>query len=399
MADTGSGRNNKKVKYYGTTGGPRKTVKSYGTTGGGPKKSTKTVGTTGRAAAPAKKAWSSPRDDTKKSNGKKKYGLEILRQNTPVLNRGAGNGTNGFMKGVNGGGEMGGISEEEISRMTFAEALALAKEMGYGSGGTDFGAVESQLRGRASEADRRLEAMYRQLGAAYDADAPVIGGQYDQAKAGINDNVDKASANTNAAYDKAREEQTRQMKALGIEDAAAVLAAQGGFAAQDQAGAVSNLEANRAIDTTQATQHKASALNYNTNIKGAGQLEGNLLRATNQSRLSDKLAEVNMQRQKEQAQLQQQLAEAARGIYENDASNYNDRLEGKSREQQELAELLQREEAERSKQAQYQQKQSAQSKQAQAKMYAQLLSTFRSDPNPEKRAKAVMQNMMKAGML
>lgn len=188
--------------------------------------------------------------------------------------------------------------------LTFADYLTMAQEMMNQSGATgpDYSAVEEALRRNALQSDAKLEAMYRQLHGSIDADAPTIAGAYDQAADAINQNADQASAGTAAGYQAARDAQTDQFRALGIQDAASVLAAQGGNAVADQAHAVGNIEQGRTVGTNQAALNKGSALDYNTNIGNAAILGGTEARGTIQSQLMNALAELAMRKSESQSQ-------------------------------------------------------------------------------------------------
>lgn len=296
-----------------------------------------------------------------------------------------------------GGGARSWEQEEEeqgpnlLDRMSFDDALEQAMKYltGGGGGGTDFSAVEGQLRKNTSEADARLAAMYRQLRGSIDADAPVLAQQHDQAIGGVNAATDAGVSNINNAYTNTRNEQTRQLEALGIGDAAAVLAANGGNAARDQEGAVTQLENNRTANVNQLNTNKASAQTYNTNIGNAAGLEGNLQRATLQSRLADKLAEVQTQRSTEQDNTRQQQLGLAMQLYDRNGDDYNREQGAIAEQQNDYAEFIAEQQAAAQKQALGGQKD-------QRSTYLGLLKTFDGD---EARAKEVLQNMISAGML
>ncbi|HEY3491699.1 MAG TPA: hypothetical protein VGK43_02030 [Solirubrobacterales bacterium] len=207
-----------------------------------------------------------------------------------------------------------GTGEEEYTPLSIAEALARAMQMIGGGGGVNYDPQRQALRERAGEADSRLEAMYRQLQGSYAADAPVIDEFYTDATEGVNTATNQGVSNINAAYDKARADQTAQLAALGIGDAAAVIQNAGQDAGADQAAAVSNLEQNRGANVNQLASDRSAAGAYNKRIGQAAGLEGNLQRATNQSRLSQLLAEIDAQEQQENAALSQSRQSAAMGL-------------------------------------------------------------------------------------
>lgn len=212
------------------------------------------------------------------------------------------------------GGE--GMEEQEYQPLSIAEALARAMSMLPGGGSVNYDPQRNELRGRASENDARLEAMYKQLQGSYAADAPTINAAYDEATASTNETTDQGVGNINAAYDKARADQTAQLAALGIGDAAGVIAGAGQDSGAEQANAVANLEQNRGANVNQLGANKRAAGAFNTQIGQAAGLEGNLQRAANQSRLQQLLAEIDAQEQGENAQLQNSNRGAAMSLAE-----------------------------------------------------------------------------------
>lgn len=232
--------------------------------------------------------------------------------------------------------------EDEYQPLSLAEALARAMQMLPGGGGVNYDPQREAARSRASENDARLEAMYRQLQGSYAADAPTIAASYDQATESTNEATDQGVTNINNAYDKARADQTAQLAALGIEDAAAVIAGAGQSATVDQADAVSNLEQNRGANVNELTANKQSAGTYNTRIGQAAGLEGNLQRAVNQSRLQQLLADIDAEEQGQNAQLAGQNRSAAMSLAESlvGESRYN-REYADSREDRDFSKQLQ----------------------------------------------------------
>lgn len=210
-----------------------------------------------------------------------------------------------------------GQQQEAPPQLTFADYLRMANEMGLGGGGTDFGALEAQLRQNAANADAKLAAMYNQLRGSIDADAAVIGQTYDAGAAGLTQNADQALGTINNAYQAARDAQTQQFQQLGIGDAAGVLAAQGGNAAADQANAIGNVAQNSGANQQQLGQNRVAALNYNTGIGNAAGLEGAVQRAAVQQELANRLAELQTQQSQEGSQRQQNLFQAALGMAQN----------------------------------------------------------------------------------
>lgn len=213
--------------------------------------------------------------------------------------------------------------DEMPAGFSFLDALKQAMGLIGGDGGGQIARVSydpqrQEARNRASEADSRLAAMYRQLQDSYRADAPGIAAAYDQAAKGVNQNVDQAVGNINTAYDKAREDQTAQLAALGIEDAAAGIMERGEGSAPRQAEQVGNLEQNRGAVSNQIKTNRQSSLDYNKGIEGAAGLEGNLQRAQNQSALQQLLAQIDAEEQNQNAQIDAQN-QSARGSSMNSA--------------------------------------------------------------------------------
>jgi hypothetical protein len=205
--------------------------------------------------------------------------------------------------------------EPQQRQLTFADYLAMANQMGLGGDGTDYSALERQLRANASEGDAKLKAMYGQLRSSIDADEAGIAQNYDRGRSGIEGAARQAAAETNSGYDAARAAQTQQMKALGIEQAAAVLAGQGGAAASDQAAANANIAQNKQAGVTQNRANRSAAVNYNTGIGNAAGLEGQVQRAALQQQLANKLAELQTAQSESQAGGQKDVFSAALQLY------------------------------------------------------------------------------------
>ncbi len=193
---------------------------------------------------------------------------------------------------------------EEEAEMSFADYLKIARGMmdeSSGSG-TDYGALEGQLRNNASQGDAKLEAMFRQLGAAVAADAPVIQRGYTDAGATMQKSAEAAQASSNAGYDSARAGQSEQLKALGIEQAAGTIASKGTGAAQEQGRTNENIQEGLASGQALNTQKMTSSLDFNRGVGNAAQLEGATQRATLQQQLAQKLAELRVAQSEESSQ-------------------------------------------------------------------------------------------------
>lgn len=189
----------------------------------------------------------------------------------------------------------GNIDDQGLS---FADYLRMANEMGLG-GTPDYSGMKQHLRDTAASGDARLSAMFSKLTGDIDADAVGIAQNYDDTGAAQTANAQSAQANVQQGYDSARAAQSQQLAALGIEEAAGTLAANGGFAAGDQGAANANIEQNRVANTQQAAANKSAALNYNTGISNASSLEGAVQRSSLQQQLAEKLAQIGMQEQQD----------------------------------------------------------------------------------------------------
>lgn len=173
----------------------------------------------------------------------------------------------------------------------------LQKAMGLIPSGPDYGAVRSRLNSKADAGKAAIAAMYEALQGSFKADAGQIAQNYDETGEAITEASGNATDMVNEGYNASRERQSDQLQDLGIEEAAAVLAAQGGNAANDQAVATANIAQNQAANENANTQFKQSALNYNTGLGNAAQLEGKLQQAAIQEALADKLAEISIREQ------------------------------------------------------------------------------------------------------
>lgn len=202
---------------------------------------------------------------------------------------------------------------------TFADYLAMAQQ--YAGGGVDYSGMMNQERSNAADSTSRIAAMYKQLQGSYAADAPGIAKQYDAAGADTKQNGTEAAAGINEAYNGTRDAVSNQLAKLGIGDAAAVLASQGSNAANDQARALSGVASNSQGNQNNLVQHKASAQTYNTGIKEAAGLEGNLQQSVIQKQLNDALANLTLQQQQQAASQQQNAFTIAQQLQTTDQNN------------------------------------------------------------------------------
>lgn len=274
----------------------------------------------------------------------------------------AGVGTNAANAAVSGQGDVNGTK-------SFLDYLKQAESMA--PGGTDYSALRDQLKSDAGMSDARIAAMYKQLQGSYAADAPGIKKNYDGAKKSVKKDASDAVAATDEAYNSTRDAQSAQLAALGIGDAAAVLASQGGAAAADQSHAAANIRQNEATNKNQLTQNGATAEQYNTGIKGAAGLEGNLQRAVIQKQLQDKLAELSTQQSTEDAQRKSSLYSMAMNL-QSAAQSGGLTAQQKAENDAALAKLLEQ-------QNEFGARQSSSNQNSQAQMYATLLKIYNGD--------------------
>jgi hypothetical protein len=199
-------------------------------------------------------------------------------------------------------------NQQSSKSMTFQDYLDLAGKLGLGSNGVDYSGEQAALTNQAGAADSQLAAMYAALKNSYAKDAPGIAANYDSAGQSITGNGDQAAQQISAAYQAARDAQTQQLQALGIQDAVGSL---GGRAASDQAQAVSNVRQNQGANLQQNTQNKTAAGQYNIGIQEASQLAGAEQRAKIQQQLAAGLANLDAQQAQAGAQGNQNLLSGA----------------------------------------------------------------------------------------
>lgn len=201
-------------------------------------------------------------------------------------------------------GGLGAMPEEP--EMSLADYLAMANQLiGGGGPGVNYDPQREALRGRASENDARLEAMYRQLRGSIDADAPKIQEAYQTAIDSGRQNTTDAQAQIQAATDAANSRNNEVLANLGIQEAAGNSIQEGTDLNSQAARQISDMAARGQASGDRLVSNQATALQHNTNIGNAAGLEGNLQRASNQARLQALLAEIDMQEQQENASAQQ----------------------------------------------------------------------------------------------
>jgi len=215
-------------------------------------------------------------------------------------------------------------------------AAYLAQASGMLGGGSNWAGVEGNLRGRATENDAKLQAMYSALQNAIKADAPAIGGIFDSANDEVNKSAQQAVSGIQSGYQNARDAQTAQLAALGIGDAAGTLAADGGFAAQQQGDNTHTAEVNRQVSGDALTKRKATALNFNTGMAETAALGGVESRDALQRSLTDALTEMQMARAQEEQQRRQTIFQIASQLQGADQQGQS----MDARQQQALAEFI-----------------------------------------------------------
>lgn len=180
------------------------------------------------------------------------------------------------------------------------EAMSL---IGGGSGGVNYDPQRATARQNASEADARLEAMYRQLRGSIDADAPVLQQAYQTAIDATAQNAATAQAQTQAASDNAQARNDQVLANLGIQQAAGNQIQEGRDLGTQTAGNIAAQASKGQAAGDRLVSNQATALQHNTNIGNAAGLEGNLQRAANQAKLNALLAEIDQKEQQDNAAL------------------------------------------------------------------------------------------------
>lgn len=235
------------------------------------------------------------------------------------------------------------VEKEKTLADYLQEAISMIGSQGGGGGGVNYDPQRNTLRQNASEADSRLEAMYRQLRGSIDADAPVLQKAYGDARTATAQNTEQALAQTQAASDSATSRNDQVLANLGIEQAAGNQIINGTDLATQTAGAIANQATKGQAAADRLVSNEATAIQHNTNIGNAAGLEGNLQRAGNQARLQALLAEIDMQEQQQNASLsassgansfsqQLQLAQSLLG-FDRDKQDREDQLQMSAAEQ------------------------------------------------------------------
>lgn len=194
--------------------------------------------------------------------------------------------------------------EEPKSILDFlAQAQGLLGGGAGGAAGVNYDPLRAAARERFSTGNAQLEAMHRQLANSISAQAGSIGQNYDQGAAAYNQNAAQAADVIGDAYQSARDQQTRQLNQLGIQDSALVNAARGTDAAGDQANAIANVEQNRAANVGANEAARQSGLAQNASAVSAAGLAGAQAQGRLQAELNQLLAQYDVAEQEQNASL------------------------------------------------------------------------------------------------
>lgn len=197
-----------------------------------------------------------------------------------------------------GGADTGAGSTAKTLADYLQEAMNL---IGGSGGGVNYDPQRATARQNASEADARLEAMYRQLRGSIDADAPVLQQAYQTAIDSTAQNAATAQAQTQAAADNAQARNDQVLANLGIQQAAGNQIQEGRDLGTQTAGNIAAQASKGQAAGDRLVSNQATALQHNTNIGNAAGLEGNLQRAANQAKLNALLSEIDMKEQQDNA--------------------------------------------------------------------------------------------------
>ncbi len=203
-----------------------------------------------------------------------------------------------------------GFEEQGPVYKSFADYLREAEAM-LGGGGVNYDPQRNALRQNATQANDIIGAVYADLQRQFADAAPVIAQRYADSGEALDLNTAEAANAINSSNTAIRDEQTRQLAALGIEDAIGGVAPQ---QAADQAAALQRVERTGQIAGNANEAFGASAKTYNDENKGTAGMEGASKRALLQSNLLAALADVDAREQDANASLQEQRRQSALSI-------------------------------------------------------------------------------------
>ena len=215
-----------------------------------------------------------------------------------------------------------------------AQAMGLLGQYGGDDGGYGYSDIpfvnydpqRNEARGRASEADIRLGAMYDQLTKSIDADEAGINQSYESAISNSNAAGDQGRANAQAAADAARSSNNDVLASLGIQDANAQIIGEGRDLNTQTANQQADMASSQAAVAQNLIQNQASSVQQNKSIANASTLEGNLQRARNSAQLNALLAQIDMEEQGQNASIASQNQQAAMQVANANRSEKNGRL-------------------------------------------------------------------------
>lgn len=183
--------------------------------------------------------------------------------------------------------------------MSFADYLRQALDM-LGNQGVNYDPQRNALRTNAAQANDIIASIYAGLQQRFADSGPAITARYGDAGQNIDLNTAQAKNAVDSSNTAIRDEQTRQLNALGIQDAIANVAPQ---QAADQANAVAAIERSGQIAGNANTNYGTAAATYNDeNGKTAG-MEGAGKQALLQMNLLSALANVDAREQEDNASL------------------------------------------------------------------------------------------------
>lgn len=197
---------------------------------------------------------------------------------------------------------------------SFMDYLRQAMDQVGGVGRVSYDPLRQDARGRSTEYDARIAAMYNQLQNSMRDDGKQLQGTFqgaiDDTAARGADTQQQIQAASNAADDRNLE----VLRNLGIEEAQGNIVNEGRDLNTQTADAVADAAARSQISGDALQRNQTSAATHNTNLVGAAGLEGNLQRARIQSELSSLLAQYDMQEQEANRQNQQQSFAQSMGL-------------------------------------------------------------------------------------
>lgn len=205
---------------------------------------------------------------------------------------------------------LGMIEEAQPVFRSFADYLRQAEEM-LGGGGVNYDPQRNALRQNAAQANDIIGSIYANLQQQFADSAPAIQQRYADSGRDIDLNTAQAVNAVNSSNTAIRDEQTRQLSALGIEDAIANVAPQ---QAADQANAIQSIQQSGQISGNANTAYGAAAATYNDENKGTAGMEGASKRALLQANLLSALADVDSREQEANASLAAQRQNSALSV-------------------------------------------------------------------------------------